>query len=686
MVLPYLAVILPLTTIGVAIRWPQPRRQLAWGALFGLPVVVVILVMAGDIQRLGVGSADVALTIILLILAAGAASALAAVSYERWVNRWLTPVASQERGRLWWLGVGLVLALLLAVVQVPLFLALAIGLLVNVLIVTRLGHYALMWDALMSAIGFGVWYVVLIVVLSPRTAGDLGPFLLGPSSLGLTAASVPIEELLAAASAGALLGPLFAATKLRRSVIPWRRHVSSAKMSLGVGCLLAVLFAFSWGVNEYVLPPKLLAATPIMDAAGIMTSTGIDLTFSRAIDREALDISLSNGFDGSWFFSESTSSLHGYRRAHFQFSTTLLPNTRYRGNITGIQSIWGSAAPDIAIDFTTRNQTDIDALVLPPQSGDQAPRVDPCQPLAIAFASAYDPSSEFTVTLEPATPLKTMLDHDRQGLHVFPDRCFPDDAVHHLRVDRRLVVRDPATGEVIEAGETMTVYQTTFTTGRATSAVVVPSTGQVLGVANEVGAAALTVLRPQKVLPIKVDYQDRPLSCEAAALKMALAGRGVRVSESAIMKIVGYDPTPHRGNIWGDPDKAFVGNIAGRQNTTGYGVHWRPIARAGARWRPTRVVTNLTPVRLAAELAKNHPVVIWGTMGRAVRTPWKTPSGKVIAAWKGEHARTVIGFYGPASNPTHFVINDPIAGRLTWTKATLLANWSSFGGSGVVIE
>lgn len=190
----------------------------------------------------------------------------------------------------------------------------------------------------------------------------------------------------------------------------------------------------------------------------------------------------------------------------------------------------------------------------------------------------------------------------------------------------------------------------------------------------------------QNILNIKQDYQDQSLSCEAAALKMALAGRGVRVSESDIMKIVGYDPTPHSGNVWGDPNVAFVGNIAGRQNTTGYGVYWDPIARAASHWRTARAITHGTVKQLAQELYASHPVVIWGTLGRAYRDDWVTPSGKKILAWKGEHARTVIGVVGPVDNPTSFVINDPVAGRVTWSAAKLDANWASFGRAAVIVE
>ncbi|MBI3963870.1 MAG: Ig-like domain-containing protein [Candidatus Kerfeldbacteria bacterium] len=197
--------------------------------------------------------------------------------------------------------------------------------------------------------------------------------------------------------------------------------------------------------------------------------------------------------------------------------------------------------------------------------------------------------------------------------------------------------------------------------------------------------SSFTTVQPSVRLDVAIDLQDRALSCEAAALKMALAGKGVFVSETDIMNRVGYDPTPHVGDTWGDPYTAFVGNIDGRQNTTGYGVYWDPIARAGDAWRPSEAFTGWTTSLVAAEVAKGNPVIVWGGIG-GYADSWTTPSGKYIDAWKGEHTRTVIGFDGPADNPSRIILNDPYAGRITWTRSQFEANWGIFGNAGVVVR
>lgn len=202
---------------------------------------------------------------------------------------------------------------------------------------------------------------------------------------------------------------------------------------------------------------------------------------------------------------------------------------------------------------------------------------------------------------------------------------------------------------------------------------------------NQSFSASFSTVTSVITLNVKLDYQDKPLSCEAAALKMALSYRGVSVSEDDIMNIVGYDPTVHNGNVWGDPYTAFVGNIYGKQDTTGYGVYWDPIARAANNWRSSQAFSGWSASTLANAIANNNPVLIWGVVGGSYHDPWITPGGKQINAWKGEHARTAIGFRGSVENPTEFIINDPYVGRITWSVSQLNSNWSTFGNSGVVV-
>lgn len=181
-------------------------------------------------------------------------------------------------------------------------------------------------------------------------------------------------------------------------------------------------------------------------------------------------------------------------------------------------------------------------------------------------------------------------------------------------------------------------------------------------------------------------YQEHNLSCEAAALRMALAAKGAYTSEQSIIDAVGFDPTPHNGSIWGDPDNAFVGDIDGKQMTEGYGVYWDPIARAGHLWRPTEAFIYGDLDRLLAEIDAGNPVVVWGYYGSGRQQIWQTPTGKTIVGITGEHARVVTGYIGPRANPTWILVNDPIAGKTRWRPSQFVANWQALNRGGVVVR
>ncbi len=188
-------------------------------------------------------------------------------------------------------------------------------------------------------------------------------------------------------------------------------------------------------------------------------------------------------------------------------------------------------------------------------------------------------------------------------------------------------------------------------------------------------------------LPVPCFQQEHSLSCEIACLKMALNYQGAHVSEQDLIKVLPFDVTPKKGEIWGDPNKAFVGDIDGEMGVNGYGVYWEPIALVGRHWRKTKILEGGTAQDLAANLAEKRPVIIWGYSGLGEAKPieWKTSTGAKVSAVRGEHARVVTGFAGDQKNPEVFFIADPIFGELFWSKAELEKNWKSLGNHGVVV-
>ncbi len=126
----------------------------------------------------------------------------------------------------------------------------------------------------------------------------------------------------------------------------------------------------------------------------------------------------------------------------------------------------------------------------------------------------------------------------------------------------------------------------------------------------------VTAMPDQKItmIDIKSNWQESKLSCEAASLKMALASKGVYVSEKEIMEKIGYDPTPRKGSVWGDPNKHFVGNIDGKICDTGYGVYWEPVALVANNWRPAESFSGGDIKKVIKEIENGNPVIVWGTL------------------------------------------------------------------------
>src|SRR5207302_8132575 len=93
-----------------------------------------------------------------------------------------------------------------------------------------------------------------------------------------------------------------------------------------------------------------------------------------------------------------------------------------------------------------------------------------------------------------------------------------------------------------------------------------------------------------RVLSICWLHQAHHLSCEAAALKMALSYFGVSPDELTLMAYMGYDERParfdSRGHLvaWGDPNAAYGGKPDGSiYRYHGYGVYYAPVAIAAQR-------------------------------------------------------------------------------------------------------
>lgn len=189
-----------------------------------------------------------------------------------------------------------------------------------------------------------------------------------------------------------------------------------------------------------------------------------------------------------------------------------------------------------------------------------------------------------------------------------------------------------------------------------------------------------------KVPSYKQQYAN---SCEASALRMALAYKGVVKNDVQVLSQFGYNPKVKdwTNNIWDDPQKQYVGfvDVSGRPNG-GYGVYGMPVLKAVERLgRSGQYATGtaITSQFLAGELDKGNPIVIWGyTSITEPAYTWKTLDGVEVKAIRGEHARTIVGYKGTVANPIGFYVHDPFTGKANqyWPVKTLMDHMQKVPG------
>jgi uncharacterized protein YvpB len=187
--------------------------------------------------------------------------------------------------------------------------------------------------------------------------------------------------------------------------------------------------------------------------------------------------------------------------------------------------------------------------------------------------------------------------------------------------------------------------------------------------------------------------QQHSLSCEAAALRIALAAKGIDVSEDWILGAIGADgrgPVMSGGNVvqWGDPYATFVGNVNGSEPAhTGYGVYGPPIAfAAGLAGAAATAMDGVDPQTLYQQVMHGNPVVVWvvNHLGTTSLKTWTAWDGRSVPYSVGEHAMTLLGVNYDDSTVT---LGDPGNGSQFTTDMPKFENsFASFGKMAVVVR
>lgn len=182
--------------------------------------------------------------------------------------------------------------------------------------------------------------------------------------------------------------------------------------------------------------------------------------------------------------------------------------------------------------------------------------------------------------------------------------------------------------------------------------------------------------------------QKYNLSCEFADMSMLLAYRGIKKTEDELIAQTPFDKTPHVGDIWGDPDTGFLGDVNGIWFGTGYGAYHPVISAVLNKYRPTETHVGWDIKSLATELKAGNPAFIWGCSTCNKPTSWVTNEGKKIYAYEHYHSFVVTGFSGNVNNPLSFIVKDsrPGKGEVTLSKNEFLKKWSAFNNTAVVVK
>ena len=172
-------------------------------------------------------------------------------------------------------------------------------------------------------------------------------------------------------------------------------------------------------------------------------------------------------------------------------------------------------------------------------------------------------------------------------------------------------------------------------------------------------------------------------NCETAALSMLLAARGVKAPQLELQRQLprsgSLDPAEDSkggAQVWGDPQRGFVGRPDGGGTSGGYGVYERPI-KALARRRGTVLedLSGSSPRAIYRRLLDGRPVMVWVGLSPGPYRTWRTPTGGRVTGNFGEHTVILTGLRGEA-----VALNDPLLGeRTTWTRRDFERMWRRLG-------
>lgn len=172
-------------------------------------------------------------------------------------------------------------------------------------------------------------------------------------------------------------------------------------------------------------------------------------------------------------------------------------------------------------------------------------------------------------------------------------------------------------------------------------------------------------------LPAPAVRQAQRNTCESAALHILLATLGTDVSQGRLQAALpvsgGPDPVARDGKqIWGDPDKGYVGRPAGGGIAGGFGAYPSPVRKAAAKFDvKLQDLTGEGPAAIYRRLLSGRAVMTWIGLSDGPYARWTSPQGKAIRVNFGEHTVVLHGI----DESGRLEVSNPLQGtRERWSK------------------
>ena len=198
----------------VAFFWRKDlRREMILAGLLALPVLLLKPIISSNFYQVAEDNGGLFVFIIEKIVISFSFGALAASIYEIFFHKKITPMHHPYRKYLVWLLTGPIIFIVLTLLfHQVVIIGLLISLGLNLIIVLSI-RSDLIWDAIFSGFFMGLLYFLIFALSYKGFPGDIRNLWFSDINVGLTAFSIPIEELLAVFLFGAFFGPIYIALK-----------------------------------------------------------------------------------------------------------------------------------------------------------------------------------------------------------------------------------------------------------------------------------------------------------------------------------------------------------------------------------------------------------------------------------------------------------------------------------------